>query len=174
MIPWTVVHEIFQARTLEWVAISFPSGSSQYVSDEDHLPGSQTIILSSHGKDREREEEREKAGRKEEGKGSKETVRKEEGEALSKKELRQQRAAERAKIAPQVKELKRRVETAEAKIDELQKRLEEVSAELFNPKPDTDFAEANRQVRTLQFEIDRYTADWEEAATELERLQQGA
>ena len=68
MIPWTVVHEIFQASTLEWVAISFPSGSSQYVSDEDHLPGSQTIILSSHGKDREREEEREKAGRKEEGK----------------------------------------------------------------------------------------------------------
>ena len=112
--------------------------------------------------------------RKEDGKSSKETVRKEEGEALSKKELRQQRAAERAKIAPQVKELKRRVETAEAKIDELQKCLEEVSAELFNPKPDTDFAEANRKVRTLQFEIDRYTADWEEAATELERLQQGA
>jgi hypothetical protein len=25
-------------------------------------------------------------------------------------------------------------------------------------------------VRTLQFEIDRYTADWEEAATELEAL----
>ena len=36
--------------------------------------------------------------------------------------------------------------------------------------PQTDFAEANRKVRTLQFEIDRYTADWEEAATELESL----
>ena len=123
-------------------------------------------------------EKKEEAGRKEDGRAVREEVRKEarkeEGEALSKKELRQQRAAERAKIAPQVKELKRRVETAEAKIDELQKCLEEVSAELFNPKPDTDFAEANRQVRTLQFEIDRYTADWEEAATELERLQQGA
>ena len=33
-----------------------------------------------------------------------------------------------------------------------------------------DFAEANRKVRTLQFEIDRYTADWEEAATALEAL----
>ena len=91
--------------------------------------------------------------------------------ALSKKDLRQQRAAERAKIAPKLRELKKRVETAEKKIDELQKALDEASAELFNPKPDTDFAEANRKVRTLQFEIDRYTADWEEAATELEALE---
>ena len=92
------------------------------------------------------------------------------GQMLSKKELRKQRADARAKIAPKVKELKRRVETAEKKIDELQKALDEASAELFNPTPQTDFAEANRKVRTLQFEIDRYTADWEEAATELEAL----
>ena len=90
--------------------------------------------------------------------------------ALSKKDLRKQRADARAKIAPKVKELKRRVETAEKKIDELQKALDEASAELFNPTPTTDFAEANRKVRTLQFEIDRYTADWEEAATALEAL----
>ena len=89
---------------------------------------------------------------------------------LSSKELRQQRAAERAKYAPRMKELKKRVETAEQKLDELQKALDEASAELFNPKPTTNFAEVNRQVRTLQFEIDRYTADWEEAATELEEL----
>ena len=91
---------------------------------------------------------------------------------LSSRELRQQRAAERAKMAPRVKELKRRVETAEKKIDELQKALDEASAELFNPTPSTDFAEVNRKVRTLQFEIDRYTADWEEAAMELEELRQ--
>jgi ATP-binding cassette subfamily F protein 3 len=89
---------------------------------------------------------------------------------LSSKELRQQRAAERAKSAPQVKALKRRVELAEKKIDELQKALDEASAELFNPTPTTDFAEVNRKVRTLQFEIDRYTLDWEEAAEELEKL----
>ena len=71
-----------------------------------------------------------------------------------------------------VKELKRRVETAEKKIDELQKALDEASAELFNPTPTTDFAEANRKVRTLQFEIDRYTAEWEDAATRLEELSQ--
>ena len=94
-------------------------------------------------------------------------------EKLTSKELRQQRAAERAKTAPKMRELKKRVETAEKKIDELQKALDEASAELFNPTPTTDFAEANRKVRTLQFEIDRYTADWEEAATELEALTNG-
>ncbi len=91
--------------------------------------------------------------------------------SLSSKELRQQRAAERAKIAPQVKELKKRVATAEKKLEELQAALDEASAELFNPTPTTNFAEVNRQVRTIQFEIDRYTADWEEAATKLEELQ---
>ncbi len=94
-------------------------------------------------------------------------------EKLTSKELRQQRAAERAKTAPKMRELKKRVETAEKKIDELQKALDEASAELFNPTPTTDFAEVNRKVRTLQFEIDRYTADWEEAATELEQLTNG-
>ena len=69
-----------------------------------------------------------------------------------------------------MKELKQRIETAERKIDELQAALDAASAELFNPTPATDFAEANRKVRTLQFEIDRYTAEWEEAATELESL----
>ncbi|MCQ2367744.1 MAG: ABC-F family ATP-binding cassette domain-containing protein [Kiritimatiellae bacterium] len=89
---------------------------------------------------------------------------------LTSKELRQQRAAERAKLAPKTKELKKRIDTAEKKISELEAKLEEVSAELFNPTPTTDFAELNREVRTLQFEIDRYTADWEEATTELEEL----
>ena len=89
---------------------------------------------------------------------------------LTSKELRRQRAAERAKYVPQMKELKKRVETAERKIDELQKQLDSASEELFNPKPTTNFEEVNRTVRTLQFEIDRYTADWEEAATALEQL----
>ena len=89
---------------------------------------------------------------------------------LTSKELRQLRAAERAKTAPLMRELKKKVETAERKIDELQAALDEASAELFNPTPTTDFAEVNRKVRTLQFEIDRYTAEWEEAAEALEKL----
>ncbi len=90
---------------------------------------------------------------------------------LSPKELRKRRAEERAKTAPQLREVKKRIETAEKKVDELQKALDEASAELFNPTPTTDFAEVNRKVRTLQFEIDRYTADWEAATSELEALQ---
>ena len=92
------------------------------------------------------------------------------GARLTSKELRQQRAAERAKIAPKVKELKKRVETAEKKLEELQAALEATSEELFNPKPTTNFAEANRQVQIIQYEIDRYTKEWEDAATELEEL----
>lgn len=97
---------------------------------------------------------------------------KEQNEAvkLTSKELRRQRAAERALIAPKVKELKKRIELSERKISELELKLEEASAELFNPTPNTDFAEVNRLVRTLQFEIDRYTADWEKASLELEEL----
>ena len=89
----------------------------------------------------------------------------------SKKDIRRQRAAERAKLAPKIKELKQQIAKAEAKIESLQASLDEASKELFNPTPATDFAEVNRKVRTLQFEIDRYTADWEAAATELESLQ---
>ena len=89
---------------------------------------------------------------------------------VSKKDLRRQRAAERAALAPKTKELKKRISVAESKIEELQKSLEEASEALFNPKPDTDFEKLNRLVRTLQFEIDRYTADWEEASLELEDL----
>ena len=92
-------------------------------------------------------------------------------QADSPKELRRQRAAERAKIAPRVKELKARIAKAENKIDALQKDLDAASAELFNPTPATDFEKVNRLVRTLQFEIDRYTSDWEEASLALEELQ---
>jgi len=89
---------------------------------------------------------------------------------LTSKELRQQRAAERAKLAPKMKELKSRVATAEKKLEELQAALDAASEELFNPKPTTNFAEANRQVQIIQYEIDRYTKEWEDAATELEAL----
>ena len=89
---------------------------------------------------------------------------------MSQKDARRIRAAERAKTAPRLRELKKAVETAEKKIEELQAALDAASAELFNPAPGTDFAELNRKVRTLQFEIDRYTQDWEAAATELEEF----
>ena len=91
-------------------------------------------------------------------------------ERVSAKDLRKARAEARARIAPKVKELKAIMDKAEKKLEELEAKLEAASKELFEPTPSTDFAEANRLVRTLQFEIDRYTASWEEAATELEEL----
>ena len=49
-LPGSSVHEIFQARILEWVAISFSRGSSQpgdrtWVS---HIVGRQTLYCLSH------------------------------------------------------------------------------------------------------------------------------
>ena len=87
-----------------------------------------------------------------------------------KKELRRQRAEERAKIAPAVKKLKARIETAEKKIAEYEKELDDASAGLFNPTPATDFAALNKRVHLAQTEIDRWTAEWEEASLELEKL----
>jgi len=131
----------------------FPGGYDYYCEKKEQLESSGKKGTESSG-----------AGQQSAGQPAAET-------RMTSKELRQQRAAERAKIAPRVKELKLRIETAERKIDELQAALDAASEELFNPKPETDFAEVNRKVRTLQFEIDRYTADWEEAGTELESLQ---
>ncbi|MBR0197458.1 MAG: ATP-binding cassette domain-containing protein [Kiritimatiellae bacterium] len=91
-------------------------------------------------------------------------------EKLSAKDLRRLRAEARAKLAPKIRELKKKVELAEKKLEECEKGLEEASAELFNPKPDTDFAEANKKVRYFQVEIDRWTKEWEDAATELEEI----
>ena len=92
------------------------------------------------------------------------------GQRMTKQEARKARADERARLAPKVKELKHRISTAERKLEELQTALEQASQELFNPTPQTDFAEANRRVRTIQAEIDRYTEDWENASIELEAL----
>ena len=50
------------------------------------------------------------------------------------------------------------------------KELEDASAGLFNPTPATDFAALNKRVHLAQTEIDRWTAEWEEASLELEKL----
>ena len=89
---------------------------------------------------------------------------------MSQKEIRKQRAAEREKFAPRMRELKKRIEEDERKVDELQAKLDEASKELFNPTPTTDFATLNRAVRDLQDEIDRRTESWEAASEELERV----
>lgn len=94
----------------------------------------------------------------------------EEPSRQSAKELRQQRAAERAKRAPLVKKLKHRVEKAESAIARLeaeQATLTESLATLEGP----DMAAASKRLRDLAYDLHVATLEWEEAATELEALE---
>lgn len=90
---------------------------------------------------------------------------------LTSKELRRLRAQERAKRQPQVNALKKKVAEAEKKITELEEELESLSAVLFNPAPNTDFAETNKRLKYVQDQLDFYTEAWERDATELDRIQ---
>jgi len=91
--------------------------------------------------------------------------------ALSAKDLRRARAQERAKRQPLLKALRERVAKAESRIAELESELESLSAVLFNPAPDTNFAETNRRLKVVQDRLSVYTEEWERDASELDRLQ---
>lgn len=90
---------------------------------------------------------------------------------LTSKELRRLRARERAQRQPWVNALKKKVTVAENKITELEAELESLSAVLFNPAPNTDFAETNKRLKYVQDQLDFYTEEWERDATELDRIQ---
>lgn len=90
---------------------------------------------------------------------------------VSSKDLRRQRAQERAAKAPEVKRLKRRVETAEAAIAKLEAEQEELTAKLGDGSLDAQgMAEAGKRLRDLQFDLSKVTLEWEEAALALEEL----
>ena len=67
--------------------------------------------------------------------------------------------------------MKKKVEQAEAKVTELEAELEELSAVLFNPTPETDFATTNKNLKWVQDQLDFYNEEWEKYATELDALQ---
>lgn len=92
-------------------------------------------------------------------------------QVLSAKDLRRARAQARAKLQPQIHALKKKVAEEEAKIVSLEKDLEGLSAILFNPQPNTDFAGTNRQLKWVQDQLDTFNEEWERDAAELERLQ---
>ncbi len=93
---------------------------------------------------------------------------------LTSKELRQARAKERAKWQPQIKALKSKVYTAEACIAVLEEELEQLSAELFNPTPETDFPTVNKRLKIVQDQLEVFTEEWELDAEKLEKLQRKA
>ncbi len=91
--------------------------------------------------------------------------------AASSKELRRQRAQERAAKAPEVKRLRRRVETAEAAIAKLESEQEALTAALGDGTLDAQgLADAGKRLRAIQFDLAKLTLEWEEAATALEAL----
>ncbi len=91
---------------------------------------------------------------------------------LSSKDLRRQRAQERAAKAPEVKRLKRRVAEAEAAIAKLEAEQAELTEALGNGTLDAQgLADAGKRLRALQFDLAKLSLEWEEAATALEALE---
>ncbi len=91
--------------------------------------------------------------------------------AASAKEMRRARAQARSKHQPVIRTLKDKVAKAEARIAELETELEKLSAVLFNPTPETDFAATNKRLRHVQDQLEIFTEEWERDAGELDRLQ---
>ena len=91
-------------------------------------------------------------------------------EKFSAKELRQQRAQERAKKQnPEEKKLKQRVEQLEKWIAGKEGEIAAFTEQLS--QPGADYAGLSKRIRDLQFEVSKLTVDWEETGKKLEALQ---
>lgn len=90
---------------------------------------------------------------------------------LSSKDLRRQRAQERAARAPEVKRLKRKVAEAEAAIAALEEEQATILAALEAGTLDAQgMAEAGKRLKALEFDLGKHTMEWEEYALALEEL----
>jgi ATP-binding cassette subfamily F protein 3 len=90
---------------------------------------------------------------------------------LNPKELRRVRAEMRAKYQAGIKDLRHRVQSLEQHIGKLETEQTQLSTELSSGAPDLDYAGKSSRLKSIQAELGRYSADWEQAAGELERLQ---
>lgn len=93
------------------------------------------------------------------------------GNALNSKELRRLKAQLRAELQPRISPLKKRVQAAEKKIEELEQQEKELSERLASGAPDLDYATLTSTLRNVQLQLHRTALEWEEDATELEKLQ---
>jgi len=93
------------------------------------------------------------------------------GGGISSKDLRRARAQERSKRAPQVRDLRHRVQRAEAKIVALEAEQKMLSDQIAAAAPGTDFADLSRRLRGVQHNLHRAALEWEEPATQLEALE---
>jgi len=90
---------------------------------------------------------------------------------LNSKELRRLRAEMRAKYQAGIRDLRHRVQSLEQRIAKMEAEQLQLSTDLSSGAPDLDYAGKSSRLKSLQAELGRTSADWEEAATELERLQ---
>ena len=91
---------------------------------------------------------------------------------VSSKDLRRQRAQERAAKAPEMKRLKKRVSQAETAIAALEAEQEQLTDALGNGTLDANgLAETSKRLRAIQFDLGKLTLEWEEAAMALEELE---
>ena len=86
---------------------------------------------------------------------------------LSKKELRKERAAERDKLLPLLRSLRRRVTATEERIEKLETEQKELVGQLSNLDGKTDFATVNRRLSEIEKELTTLNQLWEQAASEL-------
>ena len=90
---------------------------------------------------------------------------------LSSKDLRRQRAQERAARAPEVKRLKRKVAETEAAIAALEAEQGTILAALEAGSLDAQgLADAGKRLKALEFDLGKQTQLWEEYALALEEL----
>jgi ATP-binding cassette subfamily F protein 3 len=90
---------------------------------------------------------------------------------VSAKDLRRQRAQERAAKAPEMKSLKRKVAEAEAAIAKLEEEQAAILESLGDGSLDAQgMAEAGKRLKALEFDLGKFTMEWEEAALALEEL----
>ena len=91
--------------------------------------------------------------------------------ALSSKELRKAKAELRARLQPRIAPLKRRVEAAEKKIEELEAEEKALNEQLSSGAPGIDYAATGSKLRNVQMQLHLTALDWEKDASELEKLQ---
>jgi ATP-binding cassette subfamily F protein 3 len=90
---------------------------------------------------------------------------------VDKKELRQQRAAERQALYDQTKDLKKDVRRAEQQVAALEPERAKVLEQLANPAQVKDFMALNRKLLHIEEEIKRFTELWEKSALALEKIE---
>jgi ATP-binding cassette subfamily F protein 3 len=92
-------------------------------------------------------------------------------EAKSRKDLRRERAAERAMRQPRMADLRRRVAAAEKRIGELEEEQSELMNALAEPPANFDFEATNRRLGVIHADLATVANLWEQAASELEILE---